>query len=680
LVEDLFESSLTNMVLQQVDTPDGATSTLSPGDLTGDLFDTVDLPADATIRYTIGATLAVPVDADSPLQTHQATVAGPAGTLESSLANNRTGGRNAVATSIYRGSGRFVDTGQELFGEKSAAGVLLGDLDGDGDLDAFVLVGGGYRVLLNDGAGTLVDTGQQLGADAAVLNAAVLGDVDGDGDLDAVVVNWRAASQLWLNDGRGRFTNSGQAFGTRWAGTDVALADLDGDGDLDLFFTNKSGPEAGNHVWLNDGFGRFVDTGQRLGSGNSMAVALDDLDGDGDVDALVANYDGVNRVWLNDGSGQFSHSGQEFGRRDSRDVQLADFDGDGDIDALVVQRTSTSKIWLNDGTGVFVLKTPNVGAAGNWSAALGDVDGDGDTDAYLAGEEANQVWLNDGAAGFHQVPAGLASSSVALGDLDGDGDLDALITGFRLERVLLNAETDLIVELLAGPAQTALVAGETLTYEFSVTNAGSQEVAGARMSGLISGPLANGVVSSVVASGGATTSLAPGPIAGRFTDTMDLPIGGQVLYTVSTTVVSPGAPHQAAESIASVSIIAQLPPGSIDANAADNTIVDNNLVAISASQGTGVLIDSGQALGDVASYAVALGDLDGDGDLDAIVGNQDNDGVNQVWLNEGGTLVDSGQALGDFATQSVALGDVDGDGDLDVLIGNRGYRPAPTTL
>jgi len=68
---------------------------------------------------------------------------------------------------------------------------------------------------------------------------------------------------------------------------------------------------------------------------------------------------------------------------------------------------------------------------------------------------------------------------------------------------------------------------------------------------------------------------------------------------------------------------------------------------------------------------VALGDLDGDGDLDLVLGVE---GANRVYLNDGtGSFADAGVALGgSVATFAVVLGDLDGDGDLDVIFGNYG--------
>ncbi|MGH9895376.1 MAG: Ig-like domain-containing protein, partial [bacterium] len=202
--------------------------------------------------------------------------------------------------------------------------------------------------------------------------------------------------------GSGRFVDSGQALGDNTGTSAVALGDLDGDGDLDAFVCRYGFPNLpGNQVWLNDGNGSFSDSGQSLGAARSVDVdvALGDLDGDGDLDALVSNpFPTPNEVWLNDGNGVFSRHGS-LGSVSHPRVALGDLDGDGDLDAL------SGAVWLNDGQGAFTGNgpLPNTLAGG----VLGDLDGDGDLDAYAG----DAVWLNDGAAHFSKgsdvgLPAG----------------------------------------------------------------------------------------------------------------------------------------------------------------------------------------------------------------------------------------------------------------------------------
>jgi len=207
------------------------------------------------------------------------------------------------------------------------------------------------KVWLNDGSGNFTDNGQNLGSSNSW--GVALGDLDGDGDMDAFVGNSVEPNKVWLNDGSGNFNDSGQNLGGSMSDC-VALADLDGDGDMDAFVGN----DGANKVWLNDGTGTFTDSGQNLGSSNNYDVALNDLDGDGDIDAFLSADFGINiLVWFNDGSGNFtdsllmlvSSSGSLAG------VDLADLDGDGDMDAFGVKYSGPNKVWLNDGTGNFNL-------------------------------------------------------------------------------------------------------------------------------------------------------------------------------------------------------------------------------------------------------------------------------------------------------------------------------------
>lgn len=119
----------------------------------------------------------------------------------------------------------------------------------------------------------------------------------------------------------------------------VAIGDLDGDGKKDLFFT--SGPRK-NSLYRQSATWKFedvtakagVDGGDRWGLG----AALVDLEGDGDLDIFVCNYDSPNQMFLNDGKGVFREVAKEAGL-DLSDASLmsafADYDRDGDLDVYV---------------------------------------------------------------------------------------------------------------------------------------------------------------------------------------------------------------------------------------------------------------------------------------------------------------------------------------------------------
>ena len=279
---------------------------------------------------------------------------------------------------------------------------------------------------------------QDMGTDIHYQSAD--GDIDGDGDLD-VVISGDNGNKLWINNGKGEFSMSENSLEGYSVG--IKLADLDKDGDLDLFISISEWDRGvPNKVYLNDGSGKFTSNGQELGNKASPDVELADLDGDGDLDAFVANHptwqnnqyqnDGQNEVWFNDGTGKFTNSGQNLGNGLSTDVELGDMDDDGDIDAIVTNNDGNynNEIWINDGKGVFTEGNTTAFNFKSSGCALGDIDGDGDLDVFFANVAANTVFINDSHANFsnsNQYLGSTRSYNAMLIDIDGDGDLDAVV-------------------------------------------------------------------------------------------------------------------------------------------------------------------------------------------------------------------------------------------------------------
>jgi hypothetical protein len=299
------------------------------------------------------------------------------------------------------GTGKFTQNDQ---GFKTSTCAAFGDLNGDKSIDIFFTEGANNQVWLNDGKGNFTNSNQKL---VSFDSSAVgLGDLDGDGDLDAFVTNWSGKpDQVFLNDGQGNFTDSGQKLGN-WYGSDVALGDVDGDGDLDALVSNNGEePDNAPVLWINDGHANFTQSAQKWGATNASAVALGDLDGDGNLDAFIAisSHRGANpadKVWFNDGYGVFTDSGQSLGKSYSLSVELGDLDGDGDLDAFTGSWKESPHIWLNDGNGRFTdsplkLYSPNADGI-----AFADMDGDGDLDVLVAtntwegGDGKHKLWLN----------------------------------------------------------------------------------------------------------------------------------------------------------------------------------------------------------------------------------------------------------------------------------------------
>lgn len=219
----------------------------------------------------------------------------------------------------------------------------------------------------------------------------------------------------------------------------LALGDLDGDGNLDIVLARGQHSPMVDVILFNDGKERFELHRLSDIADNSFSVALGDLDGDGDLDVVIGNdRHHPSRLYSNDGSRRFTPAGS-FGAPEwnSRTVLLSDLDGDGRPDIVVANRDRPNQpggtyACPNDGRGQFpscrVLQQESASAI-----AAGDINGDGAVDFVVPHADRGQgsVLLNDGRGRFdEQRPfgiTGLEVGAVALRDLDGDGRPDIVL-------------------------------------------------------------------------------------------------------------------------------------------------------------------------------------------------------------------------------------------------------------
>lgn len=280
-------------------------------------------------------------------------------------------------------------------------------------------------------------------------------------------------------------------------GSGVAVADFNRDGAPDVILVNsgavgaQSRPEAAkNRLFINDGKGKFsdqTDAWNLTGVGYGQGVAVGDYDNDGWTDVFLTNYEGNNRLLKNAGA-KFEDVTESAGiKPDGKWATSAgffDMDADGDLDLFVARYVNFStsnqhkvfrnrmqiystpiyyeavadQIWRNDGGGKFTDVSEKSGitsAARNGLAlGIGDIDNDGDTDVYVANDsDANQLWINDGAGNFKDVAqlSGTAysetgveegSMGVDFSDVDANNHFDIAVTNFQEEPTSLYSQTE----------------------------------------------------------------------------------------------------------------------------------------------------------------------------------------------------------------------------------------------
>ncbi len=333
---------------------------------------------------------------------------------------------------INEGRGKFTPRGGDFGGPYTTAG----DVDGDGDVDLLRWANDTLQIHINYGEEDpqggdfgvwygIRPVGDSPNWLVTANGSIALGDLNGDGRLDALVSKCCATlidkrddflpflPWVWINtpDETGYPKRLGLNLNSLGdLPMQPTLGDLDGDGDLDVYAASLP-PKVGSYdstdrILLNDGSGAFVDSGQRLdnprkaGAAGSGAVALGDLDGDGDLDALVATAKGAS-IWINQGGAQggqtgiFTESEQRLGRGHIEVVFLADLDANGDLDALVAGKAQAA-IWWNDGQGGFRDSGQRLKYTERRGLAVGDFDGDGDLDVFSAASDEFHSWLNQG--------------------------------------------------------------------------------------------------------------------------------------------------------------------------------------------------------------------------------------------------------------------------------------------
>jgi hypothetical protein len=502
------------------------------------------------------------------------------------------GGRsNSVPFSITTSALAILLAGVDYPAGSRSQAIAVADFNGDGKLDLAVgnLDSGTVSVYLGKGDGTFnprVDFVIGL-----YPNSITVGDFNGDGNPDLVTANGSGTVSILLGKSDGSF-QSHVEYTAGPATFSVAVGDFNGDGKLDLAAANNNSNQGGTvSIFLGNGDGTFqphVD--YPVGTG-PYSVAVGDLDKDGKLDLIVANYafDNSVSVLLGNGDGTFKPQATYAVGRQPDSVAIGDLNGDGTLDLAVAGfADGVVSVLLGNGDGTFKPHVDYPAGRTPSSVIIGDFNGDGKLDLALSNYAPGGVSVPPGylnilfgnGDGTFQSPAAFVAgpnpATVAVGDFNDDGAPD-FVTGSVPSTITATFTVLLQVPQVSLSSASSAFADQWLgttstTQGITLTNTGSAPLA-------ISSMLTNGDFAQTNTCG---TTVAAG-VSCTISLTFNPTASGARSATLTIADNASGSPHTVALS---------------------GTGTD---FSITATQGTSATVVAGQT----ATYNLALGGTSG---------------------------------------------------------------------
>lgn len=515
--------------------------------------------------------------------------------------------------------------------------AAIGDFNGDGNQDLALpnLFSDNVSILLGDGAGHFsADANFTAGNEPQAL---AVGDFNGDGKQDLAVANHGSDNvSVLLGDGAGSFSNAVN-YDTGLRPFGVAVGDFNGDGKQDLAVADQG---SGVAILLGDAAGNFsAAINFDVGSGPE-SIAIGDFNNDGKQDVVTANFDSSNvSILLGDGTGNFSPRLDFVVGLNPVSVTVGDFNNDGKQDVATANRSSYDvSIVLGDGMGSFGPPANFVIGSYPSSVAVGDFNSDGNEDLVtIGGNSPLLILLGDGTGSF-APPLNIdihVGFNLAVGDFNGDGRQDLAVAN---DFIALDTVGIFLSQPCSSPTPTPTGTPPNLgTYPNT------------------SIPLSSDTTVTPDTVPVAATTI----IVSTSTSFQGSLTGDPTTGVVRVTNAHPAGSYE-------ITVRAFNPTGVTTTATFTLTITTEGCIPVNFDPALNLYTG-------VRPQSVAVGDFNGDGNQDLVVGDA---GINQPPKHIPGNLaILLGNGAGNFSTINVsaspffvAVGDFNGDGKQDVAI------------
>jgi hypothetical protein len=381
-------------------------------------------------------------------------------------------------------SGSAIGMGQTLVATPGGSSAHARDVNNDGKLDLVSLSTNTHlksEMVVQLGNGDATFQSPIITPLAQPASTMILGDMNGDGFLDAVVQDFDVV-YVALGNGDGSFK---QEITSPGVGSIQALAvgDFNGDGKLDLALSLSTGVA----IMLGNGDGTLqpaiVHTG---GSYQNISIALADFNLDNKLDlAIVDNIDAAVVVFLGNGDGTLQ-SGVSYPTTSSPlYLIVGDFNGDGKPDIVVDEQgkfgASNLSHFLGNGDGTFQPRVDQISIQDSLDLLASDFNGDGILDVAVLGTSRNlvQIWFGIGDGSFTSAgyfPDGTLTSNQGFalngGDFNSDGKPDlAVIHAVGSNYSILLQGTSIVSPTALGFGTIKI--GTSKSLQTTLTNAGT---------------------------------------------------------------------------------------------------------------------------------------------------------------------------------------------------------------